>query len=409
MPKLHGYSLSHNNPIGAPFMIIEYIDAVPLTMTDYNNKQWKDHIQQQLARLYLQFYQLTFDQIGSLTLGDVDESGSEPWVFGGQRPLQSSISEQAVADQDPSAVMPLDRTYVSAVDYYYALVGLAFNDWLKAPDVVRSEKQGRGDLHDLYNFRSCVMDWLIPEHNHGPFYLVHGDLLPSNILVDSDKNFVAIIDWEWCRTVPAQLFVPPAWITGFDILQACHGYGMIGLLAGTVGMKTALHKTLQANGNDYARKHPLTKLWRKALRCQPFSVAHALMRPDKSILVYTNGLDAGRYGYGTWDKRVSAFFAAKDGGQEKRKLVSTKLEEWETFKQTVNELGMELKEQETLPLLDVPDDLRRMFNPTLMEQFLDQLRSLPWYVYATIAILLPPFQTPPKAKKRKLLTTDCPL
>ena len=53
MPKFHGYSLSNDNPIGAPFIIIEYIDAVPLIMTDYKDKQWTDHIRQQLARLYL--------------------------------------------------------------------------------------------------------------------------------------------------------------------------------------------------------------------------------------------------------------------------------------------------------------------------------------------------------------------
>ena len=365
-------------------MIIEYIDALPLSIKDYKDRKWKNHILQQLARLYLQFYQLTFDQIGSLSLGEAGEDGlgSEPWVFGNRRPLQSSISEQAAADQDPSTVIPLDRTYVSAVDYSYALVNLAFNDWLQSPDMVRSEEDGREDLYDLYQFRSSVMDWVIPEYNYGPFYLMHGDLLPSNILVDSNKNFVAIIDWEWCRTVPAQLFVPPAWITGFDITQACGGYGIIGLLAGTVFVNMALEKEVKADGK-VAHHHPLVKLWRQTVDLQSFNVAHALLRPDKSITVYSNGLDDNRHGYDTRDNRVSAFYSAPDGN-DKRKLVSKKLADWESFKQEVRELGKELKEREPFPEINVPPDLKKMYEPTLMKKIFRKLRSKYPYVHARI-------------------------
>ena len=374
-------------------MIIEYIDALPLSIKDFKDEKWEDHILRQLARLYLQFYQLTFDQIGSLSLGEAGEDGlgSEPWVFGNRRPLQSSISEQALADQDPSTVIPLDRTYVSAVDYSYALVNLAFNDWLQSPDMVRSEEDGREDLYDLHHFRSYVMDWVIPEYNYGPFYLMHGDLLPSNILVDSNKNFVAIIDWEWCRTVPAQLFVPPAWITGFDITQACSGYGMIGLMTGTVFIKMALEKEVKADGK-VARQHPLVKLWRQTVGLRSFNVAHALLRPDKSLVIYSNGLDHNCYGDGTRDSRVSAFYSAPDGN-DKRKLVSKKLTDWESFKREVHELGMELKERESFPEINVPPDLQKRFEPTLMKKIFRKLRSQHQYVSRPYTFL-----------KKKLLT-----
>ena len=363
-------------------MIIEYIDALPLSIKDFKDKKWEKHILRQLSRLYLQFYQLTFDQIGSLSLGEAGEDGpgSEPWVFGNRRPLQSSISEQALANQDPSTVIPLDRTYVSAVDYYYALVNLAFNDWLQSPDRVRSEEEGREDLYDLYNFRSYVMDWVIPKYNYGPFYLMHGDLLPSNILVDSNKNFVAIIDWEWCRTVPAQLFVPPAWITGFDITQACSGYGMFGLMVGVVFVKMALEKELEADGK-VARRHPLMRLWRDTVGVRSFNVAHALLRPDKGLVVYTSGLDHNRYGYDTRDNRISAFYSAPDGDKN-RKLVSKKLADWESFKQEVHELGIELKEREPFPEIIVPADVRKRFEPTLMKKIFRKLRSQRRYVHA---------------------------
>ena len=257
--------------------------------------------------------------------------------------------------------------------------------------MVRSEKDGREDLYDLHHFRSYVMDWVIPEYNYGPFYLMHGDLLPSNILVDSNKNFVAIIDWEWCRTVPAQLFVPPAWITGFDITQACSGYGMIGLMAGTVFVRMALKKEVKADGK-IAYEHPLVKLWRQTVNLRSFNVAHALLRPDKSLVIYRNGLDHNRYGYGTRDSRVSAFYSAPDGN-DKRKLVSKKLMDWESFKREVHELGMELKEREPFPEINVPPDLRKRFEPTLMKKIFCKLRSQHQYVSYPYTFL-----------KKKLLT-----
>ena len=152
---------------------------------------------------------------------------------------------------------------------------------------------------------------------------MHGDLLPFNILVDSYKNFMAIIDWEWCRTVPAQLFIPPAWITGFNITQACSGYGIIGLLAGIVFINMALKKEIKADGK-VTYYHPLVKLWRQIINMQSFNVTHALLCPDKSITVYNNGLDNNHYGYNTRDNRVSTFYLTLNGNN-KRKLISKKL------------------------------------------------------------------------------------
>jgi RIO-like serine/threonine protein kinase len=61
------------------------------------------------------------------------------------------------------------------------------------------------------------MDWVDPTYNYGPFVLAHGDLHPSNIIIREDLTIVAIIDWEWSRIVPAQLLVPPTWLTGREL------------------------------------------------------------------------------------------------------------------------------------------------------------------------------------------------
>jgi hypothetical protein len=43
------------------------------------------------------------------------------------------------------------------------------------------------------------------------------DNVALNILFNDDYNLVAVLDWEWSRVVPAQLMVPPIWLTGCQV------------------------------------------------------------------------------------------------------------------------------------------------------------------------------------------------
>ena len=73
-------AIQQQPPIGTHFMIMEFIDALPLFITDYKDKQWKGYIRRLLTRLCLQFRQLTHDQIESINLGNAGKCGlgSEP-------------------------------------------------------------------------------------------------------------------------------------------------------------------------------------------------------------------------------------------------------------------------------------------------------------------------------------------
>ena len=76
--------------------------------------------------MYIQFHELKFDQVGSLTLGEVSY-------------------RQTVLIHQPSIIT------IHWSD-------LVFNDWLQSRDAIRSEEEGREDLYDLYNFRSRAID-----------------------------------------------------------------------------------------------------------------------------------------------------------------------------------------------------------------------------------------------------------
>ncbi|KAF2460956.1 hypothetical protein BDY21DRAFT_418884 [Lineolata rhizophorae] len=59
--KLYRYSLSSNNPIDSPFIVLEYIDGSLLLVKDVRNKEYNHYIFRQVARLLLQLHELTFD------------------------------------------------------------------------------------------------------------------------------------------------------------------------------------------------------------------------------------------------------------------------------------------------------------------------------------------------------------
>ena len=349
-------------------MLIEYIDGQPLDLKNVHREEYRDHIFTQLATLFFELYQLPFDRIGSFGLDEENDT----WTFGDQRPLQSSMSEQAVAGYQPDLIIPPGRTYTSTIEYVYLLAGLALNDWVKARHNVFEKGEAEEDLYDLYQFRAHVVDWVLPEMNNGPFYLMHGDLLPSNILVDSDMNFMAIIDWEWCRTVPAQLFVPPAWISGFDISLACTGAGYIYLFAGTTILDRTLMEMIPTRCPEYktrwdAISHPLEKLWQKTVdNLESFCTAHALHRPDKAMLIYADSIDDSRHSEDR-EKRLAAFSASK-WGQKQQKLISKKVEDGLQYKQELKERGIPYQGKVTVKPIPVPDNMRKFLGQGIMRR-----------------------------------------
>ncbi|KAF2452339.1 kinase-like domain-containing protein [Lineolata rhizophorae] len=361
IPRLFGYSVGSDNLIRVPYMLLEYIDGRQLTQDDVasGSGERRKHIFEQLADIYLELYDQRFDSIGALTL-DVDGSS---WSFGCNRPLSSTISEQELGGLDPSAVVPVNRTFASAIDYYYALTGLAFNDFIRARDSVLTEKDARDDLYDLHKFRSGIMDWVDPELNHGPYCLMHGDLLPSNIIVDEDCNIKAIIDWEWSRTVPPQLFVPPGWVSGDDIASACHGVKSMFLAAALSRFDRALRTRIQTSSRyspelrRFPFLHPLASLWSKNLDCESFCIAYALLRPDKCIEIFWKILDHYYHGSESRESRVRAFYEA-DASSKQNKLVQKKMDEAAEYLKELRSLGIEPKPREECPPAATMEQLR---------------------------------------------------
>lgn len=118
---------------------------------------------------------------------------------------------------DPGSLLKPEATFKTARHFVDFLFRLADNELERSPDLAMDDRGGRHILYARDDFRRYITDtWLEPQANTGPFVLAHGDLtlLANNILFDQDYRIVAVLDWEWSCVVPAQLLVPPVWLTG---------------------------------------------------------------------------------------------------------------------------------------------------------------------------------------------------
>jgi hypothetical protein len=191
-------------------MLAEFAEGKPLNPIELRKlpKERSERFYGQLSDVFRQLRRQEFSRIGSLTLDDEDH-----WTLDNP-PLSIDLNDQQVYGLEPQGAG--DGPYGSAIQYIFFLYHLLLNRFYKQRNSVWDEVDAKEKLYGLENVKGILFGMIKPELNYGPFVLMHGDLRPSNIIIDDDYNIRAIVDWEWSRTVPVQLFVPPCWFTGFD-------------------------------------------------------------------------------------------------------------------------------------------------------------------------------------------------
>lgn len=171
----------------------------------------------QLADIYIQLRGLEFSEIGSLGMPTPDS----PAITIRHRPLPIEVALQEVEGLDPMTFFPKGKTLTTDREYIKALVDLGHNRLARTqdPDLESLEVASEVVLaHDEY-YKHMLTFWLRRTRTKSkPFVLMHGDLTlhGNNLLWDEKLNLVAVLDWEWCYTVPVSCFIPPAWLNGFS-------------------------------------------------------------------------------------------------------------------------------------------------------------------------------------------------
>ncbi|KAI9855623.1 MAG: hypothetical protein M1824_005950 [Vezdaea acicularis] len=245
VPRIHGYRLGEddcNTVPGQNYLLMDFVPGERWHGKNLPNlsQEVSTRFYTQLASILAQLRRQEFERIGSLTL----DSKKEGWKLE-KPPLSMDLNDQLIRNQRSSGT--LEQTFESAPEYIWALYELLYTGFKKQRNSVFDRKDAERKVYALEDFRNILSHWINTKYSNGPFVLMHGDLRPSNLVVDADYNILAVLDWEWSRTVPIQLFIPPTWLTGYDAdIIARPGY-QAGLMLQHFKLGMAITKSRKAN------------------------------------------------------------------------------------------------------------------------------------------------------------------
>ncbi|EXJ80739.1 hypothetical protein A1O3_07023 [Capronia epimyces CBS 606.96] len=187
VPEIHSYSVDAKNEVGAPYILMDYIDGnvatelraakncdVGLFGTLHQDRKFRE----QMARIQVTLSSFEFDRIGSLYQ---DETTSEFF-----------IGPDAETGKGP---------WASSMDYYADLANHALQDCVA---------NAGADFQTSWSFAIPVLfKHLISVYGHdndstgaGPFKLTNRDFGAHNLLVNNDFEIIGVIDLDGVMAAP---------------------------------------------------------------------------------------------------------------------------------------------------------------------------------------------------------------
>jgi aminoglycoside phosphotransferase (APT) family kinase protein len=196
IPQLHAYGFGGDkpkNPTGLPFLLMDFVEGKKWNEMDLHliSAEQSTRFHRHLADFRSQLRHQELPRIGSLSL-----DGNDNWALD-NRALSTDMNGQNSYNLDPSRFVDPHPLFQSTADHIYSLHGLSENRFYRSRNSLYDRQDGKEKVHALEQTKSILFDWIKQEQSHGPFVLIHGDLRPSNIIIDEDFNIKAIIDWEW--------------------------------------------------------------------------------------------------------------------------------------------------------------------------------------------------------------------
>ncbi|KAI9824467.1 MAG: hypothetical protein M1832_002002 [Thelocarpon impressellum] len=355
MPEIRGFGFGGDYPTGLPFLILEFVEGRPLVELKYNELEppRKETLYRQLADIFVQLRQQKFGHVGALTL----DANGDP-TFARHRPLGIDFNDGQLDGQDPASLLGPHDVFTSAKGYIRFLTQMAITTFCAS---VISQ------LYALHRMRDYLSSWSHSSYAGGPFVLMHGDLLPGNVIVYDNLRICAILDWEWSHTVPLQCLAPPFWLSGVPLEQIFYKNRLPGITQAWAELAEQVRRV------EVERPGPrLSQLW---CHFGPGTVdsmlvahsLHSLSHLTEVFRVHLNFRDAGHAA------RFKRFFdpACNPAATDHGRLAAIKAQQRKRVQASVENVDRLLEEdyrlwsaalkrpRSPMPVMD-DDDLRRL-------------------------------------------------
>ncbi|OAL56704.1 hypothetical protein IQ07DRAFT_674857 [Pyrenochaeta sp. DS3sAY3a] len=190
VPEVFGYDASYDNPVGVPFMLLEYIPAITAMDSFGGWEQHRGQIPQHfrtdyhasMANIQVEIASIRFPKIGRIIKlsNGTFSIGKLPGLGG-----PFTTAAEFFCSWAENSTFPFGEAFIRARTPETAV-----------DEIISSIKGFPARLSDFarhYTFQS------------GPYPLIHSDLYSSNVLVDSECRIKGVIDWENAIVGPWEL------------------------------------------------------------------------------------------------------------------------------------------------------------------------------------------------------------
>ncbi|KFZ09259.1 hypothetical protein V501_05639 [Pseudogymnoascus sp. VKM F-4519 (FW-2642)] len=227
VPFILHWGTKEESPCGlGPFIVMEYLehacdvsDALNTPGIPYEERPILDpcidegklrKLYGQIADVLLQLSTLSFPRVGSLSQDDEEDTWSVT-----ERPLSSNMNEIVQLGTLPRSKLPdKSATFETSSSYLNTLANLHLHHLThQRNDAIDSASDCRRKYIARYLFRKLSLNGKLshPGHNSGPFKHWCDDLHPANMLINSNLELVAVIDWEFTYSAPVEFSHAPPW------------------------------------------------------------------------------------------------------------------------------------------------------------------------------------------------------
>lgn len=189
VPQVFDYSISPDNSFGYPYMLTEYLPGRPCNnvLARTVPSKYRSKVAEQLANVFFELQNLTFDRIGRIWTRDDAEL---------------ELISPATPD---GATGPVG----TSLEFFYA------KRETENREIVQSTHPNDADwLTACWVLRIALGHMIVDDRMRGPFPLCHLDLHHGNLLFDHEFNLTGVLDWSNAQTVPMErLAVCPEFMT----------------------------------------------------------------------------------------------------------------------------------------------------------------------------------------------------
>ena len=159
-----------------------------------------------LVNILLDLMEVPLPRIGSFTVLDTGE------VSLTGRPLTAALA--SLEAEEISSDMPPGTTYSSAGSYVEDLLHCHETRLRDQPNAVEEDTGAVGQMATVVVLRAVKSHFIDRKMRDGPVVFQFTDLHECNIFVDDQYNITAIVDLEWCCSLPVEMHQPQFWLSG---------------------------------------------------------------------------------------------------------------------------------------------------------------------------------------------------